>query len=219
MGIKLITRESFYRYGSNCIVNKAIGIENGKRLELIIKRLLPSRETFLNKSLLELVIKDYLFIKTKTENAGIKVPKTYSVERHDKNNNPNLQIIESFEGNSIKDLIRGGENSNNFKYIGEVENFIFQLPEDIPLDIQPGNIVLKENELKLIDFLPPDPWKYENKSIQNELEKIFPSISKKFDYVGKKECYMNNSQRFTRFIYHFNLILREKEKNGSIKLC
>jgi len=157
----------------------------------------------------KLIITDYFRIKNYVSSSGISVPETYDMFLSDYEN-ADLYIIESYMGDSLKEIIRNVKNSRLIdKYIKNCREFIESLPEEVSLDVNPGNLAIDDNEqISLIDFIPPDQWKYRETKWEKEMIRAFETTSRSFDYKEKRHVYLNTSGRLKRFDMHVEELLR-----------
>ena len=161
-------------------------------------------ENKLDRHIGRLVMSDYFRIKNKLSSLGIFVPITMNVYLTSENN-ADLVIIESYEGVSLREILVNKRVSKNRKTISVKKclDFIDRLPENIPLDTNPGNFCFrKDASIAFVDFIPPDPWKYkDNINIQSRLKEIFPSMKSPF-YKHKYLSYYKNKYRVERLSFH-----------------
>lgn len=149
------------------------------------------------------IIKDYKRIKNKLFKKGIRVPETKNIYITS-SVKADLVIIEKYCGVSLREILRSVRVTVKTKVllIRRCIEYIYKLPEDIPLDTNPGNFVIHNNLVTFVDFTPPDPWKYPKNSNNGRiLSKIFTSISSP-PYKNKKLSYYKNLYRVKRFKYH-----------------
>lgn len=157
----------------------------------------------INRKIFKRLKTEYLNIKKETSNF-VSVPKTYFIFRLCKN----FIIFEEYKGCSIKDIFIRNSGILDSDIRVKCREFIKLLPESIPLDTNPGNIVLsKLNEFSIVDFIPPNPFVSENDPEYDQICRIFPTLDSKYYYDGKKEAYTINANREYRFFYHIDHIL------------
>lgn len=169
----------------------------------------------ISKRIGKIIISDYINLKSLLEKLGVKVPKTYKIY-YSPASRGEVVIIEQFCGTSLRELLRDTKISSNKKtgLIKLVLDFMSKMPEGIPLDVNPGNLVVnKKEKVTFVDFIPPEPWKYrDNILIQEELNRIFPKMKTNV-YRNKYKSYHINKYRKERFLYHCNNLLGDVVNN------
>lgn len=200
--------------GSNCLTFRGRLSSVDDYEDLIVKvleRPIPDKETE------KLILEDYLDIRKKAIDRGVSVPRLRECSVVDNENFINrfrtaegkhLYIIEAYTGISVREIFR----EVTFKDIRESVlkmcfDFINSLPEDIPLDTNPGNITYlsKENKLYFVDFLPPDPWKNTEKNIlQTKLQSMFPTMENILKDKDSKDRYFKNEFRKGKLQYYLD---------------
>ena len=194
------------RGGANCDVY--VYTSNG------VKRVIKiTGNGAIDKEMGRLIIKDYFVIKNKVDSTGIKVPTTQKVYINSQSK-AFLVIIETYCGIDLRVILEKKDLTLLYKnnQIKRCINVIKLMPEDVPIDTNPGNFVIDKNGISFVDFIPPEPWKYKNnKKIQDKLKKIFPTLELP-NYPNKKISYYRNKYRINRLLYHCKKICPEIEK-------
>ena len=203
--------------GSNCVVNKCNILYGDTWVNSVYKTL------YIPVPLIaEDIRSDFIEIRRSIVESNVSVPDLYFCgisdfveNRNDKvdSNGLYLIIIESYEGLSIKDLIKSkilGTSGNTWLF-KKCESFINTFPENIPLDVNPGNITLSNNEkLRFIDFIPSFPWKYVNhKEKEADFIKVFPTLTVTLSDKDNRDRYYCREKRIEKFNYHIRKLLAE----------
>jgi len=111
-------------------------------------------------------------------------------------------IVEKFVGVSIRDYAR---NRNlNPEILKECKKIIMRLPQNIPLDTNPGNFVVNDvRHIYFVDFMPPNPWMFiRNKNRRDLFEKFFPQTRLVETDPDMKDRYLKNPKRLQKFEYY-----------------
>jgi hypothetical protein len=201
--------------GYNCIVYKGYYDSQNTKKDVVVK--VMEAVTGI-ESLMGTIKNNYLNIREKARREGVVVPVLYDCYILRADEVPikfghcsgwSFIIVESYAGISVKDLIRieNYSMSKTKRIIAECKDFINKLPEDIPLDTNPGNIVYSDinNELSYVDFLPPDPWAYtKDYALRKDMEKIFPTLKNTLDDDFSLNRYFKNVYRWEKFKYYLH---------------
>jgi hypothetical protein len=165
---------------------------------------------FLQPKDINILIRDFIWLKDIIEKSGVNVPKTISINidtyPYGKNNFTKLKIVEDYCGNSLKDLIL---QNTNIKHIGtlikDIKNLITQLPENIEIDTNPGNFTMLNNKIYFVDFMPAKIWEYQT---NKRIIEFFPQIkTKRLDKELRRiKRYNTNVGRLQRFNYYLDII-------------
>lgn len=213
MDLDGINIEKNIRGGSNCTVYKGYYNSPNEEKDVVVKVMEASTET---RGLMEIIKEDYLNIRERAKRKGVTVPVLYNcfILKEEEipikfkcNKGWSFIIVESYAGISLRDLIRTEiyPTIKTQKIIARCGNFIKKLPEDIPLDTNPGNILYSkiDSRLRYVDFLPPDPWLHiKDIILRKELEKIFPTLKNTLDDTASIDRYFNNIYRWEKFKYY-----------------
>ncbi|MFC1700439.1 hypothetical protein ACFLZ4_02245 [Patescibacteria group bacterium] len=185
--------------GSNCIAD----LFYFKGLDVVVKY---CGNRSLDTEFGNMIIRDYFDIKKILESEGIRVPITYDVFL-DRSKRSNLYIVESYMGRSLKKILKEDKRYIN-TLVHKSAAFIKSLPQNVPLDTNPGNIVIDSyGEIAFIDLIPPNQWKYRNTEWELSMSKAFKTTSRDFDYPEKQAAYFSTQGRIKRFCKHINNLL------------
>jgi|GEM_PF-2735015 len=160
-----------------------------------------------------LIMDDYLRVRDRLECSNISVPTLRNIYLTS-SIRANLVVIEDYCGKSLREILRSELFSvdNKLSFVSKCIDLVSKFPEDIPLDTNPGNLVVHNSIITFVDFIPPDPWKYNpDSAIGRKLKKIFISLNSS-DYKNKKLSYYSNKFRIRRLMYHCKNICPEIEK-------
>ena len=189
-------------YGSNCIAE----LFYFSGLNFVVKQ---SINSISDASFSKMIIDDYANIKDKIYKSNTVVPFTYDIFLS-KDYYPRLVIVESFMGNSLREIINTKMNKANIRnLISKSIELIKGLPQGIALDTNPGNIAISSSGiLSFIDFIPPDPWRYRGTIWEKHMVKTFPTVAESYDYPKKVDAYYTTDGRLQRFNTHVSKLLR-----------
>lgn len=189
-------------YGSNCLAE----LFNFSGLSVVVKQSISS---IYSVTFSKMLIEDYISIKDKVYKAGTTVPVTYDIFLS-RDYEHRLIIVESFMGDSLRKIFSTRKNKAYIsKLVIEGRKLIKGLPEEVPLDTNPGNMAIDDfGTLSFIDFVPPDPWKYRNTKWEEYMIKAFPTVAESYDYPEKVDAYYSTTGRLRRFSLHVNKLLR-----------
>lgn len=118
-----------------------------------------------------------------------------------------LSITEEYTGDSLRKILK--ENKDNAKIsLEECLEKIKELPQNIPLDINPANFTIDKNKnIYFIDFMPPDPWQFEqNNKFRTIFEEIFPTAKRIKTSRDLKKRYYTTEYRLQKFLYYINYL-------------
>ena len=133
-------------------------------------------------------------------NNGINVPKIFKISITN-----NITVLEEYLGESILQLYRKSRLNKNV--LRSAEKFLYKIPNEIPVDTNPGNIVIKnDGALFLVDFMPGDPWSFLNsEKFRDAYEKRFPSAISAIGNKRRIKRYHDSYFRVKKLYYYLGL--------------